>query len=350
MKTYSVSVLGSILALALCAVNANAQANSPAAQAHVDAAKAAMNPSNNPSPKPWQVYDYLFKMHCTPPKPNAAPAEGGNESQSVARPHDSWYTPPAKVFDNLYYLGTNIDDIWAIKTSAGIILIDTNFDWDVKELVVDGLKKFGMSASDIKYIVITHAHSDHYWGATTLKQIVPNAPILMSEADWNVIAKDHSPANLKPKKEMVITDGQKLTLGDTTITLYITPGHTPGTVSMIIPLKDGNERHVGGVWGGMTLSVNRNGVEYFPDWPTLLRTYLASLKRFKEIEDKAGVDTLISIHARHDKTIEKIAALQARKPGEPNPFVSKDNLNRYVTLISECVQAQQIWRASTGAN
>jgi hypothetical protein len=57
-----------------------------------------------------------------------------------------------------------------------------------------------------------------------------------------------------------------------------------------------------------------------------------------------------SIHARHDKTIEKIAALQARKPGEPNPFVSKDNLNRYVTLISECVQAQQIWRASTGAN
>ena len=97
----------------------------------------------------------------------------------------------------------------------------------------------------------------------------------------------------------------------------------------------------------MTLSVNRNGVEYFPDWPTLPKTYLASLKRFKGIEDKAGVDTIISIHARHDKTIEKIAALQARKPGDPNPFVSKDDLNRYVTLISECVQAQQIWRASS---
>jgi metallo-beta-lactamase class B len=348
MKGCLVLALGSVLTLVVwTAGDANAQGTSAAAQVHVDAAKAAMNPSNNPSPKPWQVFDYLFKMHCTPPKPNAAPAEGGNESQSIPRPHDSWYTPPAKVFDNLYYLGTNIDDIWAVKTSAGIILIDTNFDWDVKELVVDGLKKFGMNASDIKYVVITHAHSDHYWGATTLKQIVPTARILMSEADWNVIAKDHSPANLKPKKDMVITDGQKLTLGDTTITLYITPGHTPGTVSMIIPLKDGNDRHIGGVWGGMTLSVTRNGVDYFPDWPTLLRTYLASLKRFKDIEDKAGVDTIVSIHARHDKTIEKIAALQVRKPGEPNPFVSKDDLNRYVTLISECVQAQQVWRTSS---
>src|SRR4029078_4752754 len=150
-------------------------------------------------------------MQSPPPKPGGRNAEGGNnESQSIPRPHDQWYTEPAKVFDNLYYLGTNIDDIWAINTSAGIILIDTNFDWDVKELVVDGLKKFGLDAANIKYVVITYAHSDHYWGATPRRAIVPNARILMSEADWNVVAKDHSPANLKPKKDMVITDGQKL--------------------------------------------------------------------------------------------------------------------------------------------
>src|SRR6185295_3071917 len=112
--------------------------------------------------------------------------------------------------------------------------------------------------------------------------------------------KTNVPDAARPKKDMIVTDGQKLTLGDTTITLYVTPGHTPGTVSMIIPLKDGNDRHVGGVWGGMTLGIQRNGVDYFPDWPTLLKTYLASLKRFKEIEDRAGVDTIISIHARHD--------------------------------------------------
>ena len=346
MTRYFVLVLLAItIAVGLIAIDANAQ--NSAVEAHVAAGKAAMNPKSA-SPQPWEVYDYLYNMQCTPPKPGAGNAEGGNnESQSIPRPHDQWYVEPAKVFDNLYYLGTNIDDIWAINTSAGIILIDTNFDWDVKELVVDGLKKFGLDAANIKYVVITHAHSDHYWGATTLKSLYPSIRLMMSEADWGVVARDKSPAKLKPQKDMVITDGQKLTLGDTTITMYITPGHTPGTVSLIIPLKDGNQRHVGGMWGGMTLGNDRNGVKYFADMPTLLKTYVASIKRFKQIEDQAGVDTLLSIHARHDKTIAKIDALRKRKPGEPHPFVSKDLLDRYATLITECVQAQQVWRAGS---
>ena len=85
----------------------------------------------------------------------------------------------------------------------------------------------------------------------------------------------------------------------------------------------------------------------FRRYATLLKTYVAWLKRFKQIEDQAGVDTLLSIHARHDKTIAKIEALRKRKPGEPHPFVSKDLVDRYATLISECVQAQQVWRAAS---
>jgi hypothetical protein len=88
-------------------------------------------------------------------------------------------------------------------------------------------------------------------------------------------------------------------------------------------------------------------VKYFADISTALKTYVASIKRFKQIEDQAGVDTLLSIHARHDKTIAKIDALRKRKPGEPHPFVGKDLLDRYATLITECVQAQQVWRAGS---
>lgn len=343
MIRYLVLILLAV-SVAIGSIASDASAQKTSVDAHVAAGKAAMNPKSASS-QPWEVYDYLYNMQCTQPKPGAGNAEGGNETQSIPRPHDQWYVEPARVFDNLYYLGTNIDDIWAINTSAGIILVDTNFDWDVKELVVDGLKKFGLDAANIKYVILTHAHSDHYWGATTLKALYPSIRIMMSEADWDVVARDKSPVKLKPQKDMVIKDGQKLTLGDTTITMYITPGHTPGTVSMIIPLKDGNQRHVGGMWGGMTLGNDRNGVKYFADMPTLLKTYVASLKRFKQIEDQAGVDTLLSIHARHDKTIAKIEALRKRKPGEPHPFVGKDLVDRYATLISECVQAQQIWRA-----
>ena len=49
---------------------------------------------------------------------------------------------------------------------------------------------------------------------------------------------------------MVVTDGQKLTLGDTTLTLYLTPGHTEGTISTIVPVRDGGQRHVAAAWGG----------------------------------------------------------------------------------------------------
>ena len=72
-----------------------------------------------------------------------------------------------------------------------------------------------------------------------------HARIIMSAADWDVLAKSDYPNEIKPKKDMVATDGMKLTLGDTTLTLYITPGHTPGTISTLVPLKDGNDSHVG---------------------------------------------------------------------------------------------------------
>src|SRR5439155_22986319 len=119
-------------------------------------------------------------------------------------------------------------------------------------------------------------------------------------------------------------DGKKLTPGDTTITLYITPGHTRRTVSLIIPLKDGNQSPVRGIYGGFTLGIARSGVQYFPDWPTGLKTYLEAVRRVKDHDAKAGVDTMITIHSRIDKMMDKLAALNIRKPGEPHPFVNKE--------------------------
>jgi metallo-beta-lactamase class B len=87
---------------------------------------------------------------------------------------------------------------------------------------------------------------------------------------------------------MVVTDGQKLTLGDTTLTLYLTPGHTQGTVSMLIPLKDGSQRHLGSVFGGRAPGYEGDGVRYFPTEIEGIRTWNASTKRFRDITVRAG--------------------------------------------------------------
>src|SRR5207247_10734971 len=86
----------------------------------------------------------------------------------------------------------------------------------------------------------------------------------LCERDCKVIRKSNLRADMKPKKDTVMADGQKVTLGDVTVTLYVTPGNSPGTLSMIIsPLKDGNQKHVGSHFAGRGFVVAQDGVQYF---------------------------------------------------------------------------------------
>ena len=111
------------------------------------------------------------------------------------------------------------------------------------------------------------------------------------------------------------------------MTIYVTPGHTPGTLSFLIPLKDGNRQHLGGMWGGVILGRAT---------AAQLTTYLASAKRFRDIGSRAGVDVLLSTIDRHDSTSGKIAAVKARKPGDPHPFAGADLVKRYWDVIINC--------------
>ena len=337
----------------------SAQVPATTAEAHVAAAKAAMAPQAT-SHQPWESFDDSFARMCAEPgkpSPSVAPTAGGLGGTRLPSSERSfWYIEPAKVFDNLYYLGMNTGQAtWALTDPSGeIILMDTGWDYTAQELIINGLGKFGLDPAKVKYIVITHGHADHYAGANYLREHLGSPAgarprVVMSEPDWNIIPRDTSPAEIKPGKDMVATDGQKLTIGNTTITLYLTPGHTPGTISVLMPLRDGNRRHLGSMWGGVILgaaSGGSDGVAYFPDPSSQLKTYIASARRFQEIGRNAGVDVVISSIERHDRTWAKIAALKMRKPGDPHPFVSTDLVRRYWEVIIRCEEAQLVWAAT----
>ncbi len=325
--------------------DANGQAVS-AAQAHLAAATALVSPPGA-NAKPWQTYSSMFKLICSQPKPAAKPpfvgaGEPEEKEKLVPTPRDQWYVPPVRVFDNLYYIGTQTESTWALTTSAGIILLNTNFPWVTPELVNE-LKTFGLDPANIKYAIVVRSHSDQSWGINALKKMVPNAHVIMSAIDWDLLAKDNSPAGVKPVRDMVAYDGEKLTLGDTTVTLYSTPTSTPGNLSLIFPVKDGTQRHMAGMLGGDFMRLVQEGVQMFPDMATMATTYIASSQRFKDLEDKAGVDTIIHIHAEYDNTLQKLDAVRARKPGDPNPFVNKDDVDRFMNLHTECARAQLAW-------
>ena len=152
------------------------------------------------------------------------PGAGAGGQRQGPPDRSTWYAEPVKVFDNLYFLGQTEYSVWAVTTSEGIIVIDTIFDYSVEEEVAGGLKKLGLDPATIKYAVVTHPHPDHHGGAKFLQDRY-GTRVIMSAADWDFLDRT---SGTKPKRDMVATDGQKLTLGDTTLTLYITPGHTRG--------------------------------------------------------------------------------------------------------------------------
>jgi len=248
---------------------------------------------------------------------------------------ETWFIEPAKVFDNLYFVGSKIHSSWALTTSDGIILIDTLFTYNSEEEIVGGLKKLGLDPAKVKYVIITHAHSDHVGGAK-LMQDRYKSHIVMGGPDWDSIEKSvNGYPEGKPKRDIVADDGQKLTLGDTTVTILTTPGHTPGTLSMTFPVKD----------HGRTLNVAYAGgtAFNFPSTVPNFDIYIQSQKKMAAAAAATNATVLMTNHSEFDYATTKIKLLGVRKPGEPHPYeIGKEAVARYFTVTDECAEAQRL--------
>ena len=267
----------------------------------------------------------------------APPFTSGIRDVAPGKPpaRETWFTEPAKVFDNLYFVGSKIHSSWALTTSGGIILIDTLFTYNSEEEIVGGLKKLGLDPAQVKYVIITHAHGDHVGGAKLMQDRFKSR-IVMGGPDWDSIERSvNGYPEGKPKRDIVADDGQKITLGDTAVTIVTTPGHTPGTLSMIFPVKD----------RGLTLYVAYAGgtAFNFPSTVPNFDIYIRSQQKMAAGARAANATILMTNHSEFDYATTKIKLLAARKPGEPHPYeVGEDAVARYFTVTEECAQAQRL--------
>jgi metallo-beta-lactamase class B len=223
--------------------------------------------------------------------------------------------PPFKMFDNLYYVGLDFVNAYVIQTSGGLILVDTLFG-DFGEYTAKAMQELGLNPKDVKYILITHGHDDHYGGLKRM-QAMTGAKVLMAEADWKLmedtIRKEGEAAvasKLIPR-DMIVKDGDTLKLGNTTITLYLTPGHTPGTTSLVFPVTDNGQMHQVFMWPGPTLQS--------PD-VAVMEQFLATTRRLQTLTK--GSDVWLHSHPWSVSLFEKYEKLKNRKAGEPNPYVN----------------------------
>ena len=289
-------------------------------------------------------YAGTFLRICVAPDNLGARAGGAGRGAANPAPaarvvpdRATWYAQPYKTFDNLYFVGTKIHSAWALTTSQGIILIDTLFDYAIEPEIVEGLTKLKLNPRDIKYVLISHAHGDHDQGAALLQSRF-GAKVVMGAADWeSTLPRPSTAAGGVPKRDVAVgLEGQKITLGDTTIDVIATPGHTPGTLSFIFPVKD----------GGRTLTVAYSGgtAFNFPRQAQAFAVYRDSQKKMGDAARAAGATILMSNHTEFDRAYDRVRIAQLpRAAGEKHPYESDAaTVLRYFEMTGNCAEAQRL--------
>ena len=268
---------------------------------------------------------------------DTVPGYISNPASAPAR--STWYAEPSRVFDDFYFVGGKVHSAWALTTSEGIILIDTIFPYNSEELIIGGLKKLGLDPTTIKYVIVTHGHGDHIGGAEMLQKEF-GAKVVMGGPDWDEVEKyPNRFKTMAPKREIVATDGMRITLGGKTVTLWLTPGHTRGTISFTTTVQDrGRPVNVVSSAGVATSFINNTpdpGIRNF-------QIYIDSQKKIaaKAAETKATV--LISNHSEFDDAVDKNRMLAGRGNG-PHPYeVGAESVQNFFKVAEDCARAAQI--------
>ena len=266
--------------------------------------------------------------------PGAAPA-GRARGAATTPAREAWYAEPAKVADNLYFLGTKVHHAWAIVGSEGIIVIEALYDYATRDEVLGGLKKMGLDPARVKYVLISHAHGDHDGGAKLLQDEIPGVRLVYGAADWDAIDQTATRAGGKPRRDLVGQDGMKISVGDASVQIVTTPGHTPGTLSFLFEVRDNGKPLRVAYVGGTAIPFNGDAAYY--------DGYLASSAKMAKAAADFGATVLMSNHTEFDNGYFRAHTAASRKPGAANPYeVGRDAVARYFSVVQSCASAAKL--------
>jgi metallo-beta-lactamase class B len=276
-------------------------------------------------------------LASAPPRPTPAAAPAAAPPARTVPDRSTWYSPPYKVFDDLYFVGTQIHSSWALTTSDGIILIDTLFDYAVEPEIVDGLTKLGLDPRNIKYVLISHAHGDHDQGAALLQSRF-GAKIVMGAADWEAtLQRPATAAGGVPKRDIAVgPEGTEITLGGTTVLVVPTPGHTPGTLSYLFPVKDAGRPLIVAYSGGTAFN--------FPRQAQSFAIYRDSAAKMLGVARVGGATVLMTNHTEFDRAYDRVRLAQLpRAAGEKHPYeTDAATVQHYFEMQRDCAEAQRL--------
>ena len=292
---------------------APAKPDSPQVQALVEKAKKTAGTQ-------WAEEAHFF---CEAPRGNSA-----NDPEIA----------PTKIFDNVYVIGNAGTTVYVVQTSNGLVMLDSLGTAQLETQLLPGFKKLGLDPANVRAVIMGHGHADHFGGSPYFQDKF-GARVYISEADWNLM--DNPPAGrggqppapqVRPKRDQVVADGQAIVIGDFRVMPVAIPGHTPGSMGYIFPVKDNGRTRMAAMYGGTILTPG-------PISDEGLATYLKSVARFKDATSKAKVEIVMQNHPLMDPVQPKLEKMQSRKSGDPNPWVvGESNYQKFLDVMYQCTE------------
>lgn len=225
------------------------------------------------------------------------------------------YVKPSRIFGNLYFVGIRAVCTHLIDTGEGLIIIDPGHSESL-HIIINNIWELGFKPTDIKYIVISHAHYDHMDAVTELVGMT-GAKTFIGKDDLPLLTGELFHYPLIPfVPDVLLSDGDEIRLGNTSIKCVSTPGHTDGTMSFFFDVTDGDKTYRAGMFGGAGYNILRK------DFMTERGLPLENRKKFVDsIHRLQGerVELFLGNHLSNNRTEEKLAMLES---AQINPFIA----------------------------
>lgn len=229
---------------------------------------------------------------------------------------------PYKAFDNVYYVGICWVSAWLITSPNCHVLIDTLYEPFTDQLLAN-IRTVGFDPKDIKLVAVTHGHFDHAGGMAKLKaKLDPQTRFAMSKEGWREAkegAEQSQSSGRNPwtviDQDLVIEDGETISVAGTSIRAYETPGHTMGTISFAFDARDGAETYRAITVGGLGLNAIKG--------PEQVEAFITSVKKIRALTNDATnpIDLHLTTHAFSTGLTETKELIKTRTAGDRHPLV-----------------------------
>jgi metallo-beta-lactamase class B len=248
--------------------------------------------------------------------------------------------PPFRIAENLYYVGSKGLANYLITTPQGHILINSDLEANVP-LIRDSVEKLGFKFTDIKILLISHAHWDHDAGSALIKQLT-RARYMVMDADVPVVESGgksdfyygNTPASLyqATKVDRILHDGDEVKLGNAVLVAHLTPGHTKGCTTWTMKVTEGGKTYNVVIIGSPNVN---DGYKLVGNklYPKIAQDYERTFRVLKSL----ACDYFLGAHGSYFDMETKYARLQK---GDPTPFIDPDGYKKYVAQREQAFRVE----------